>query len=189
MDSKGASSSAAPPAQSEPESNPLGGTELRREDVCKLAYDESTKGLSVQDSALSSIRQSAAVMGTLAGVVATFLGKEVLTRFSNKPCPDQHCWIAVWTAIGALGVSLLLIVLILRPRSGWIFHSTPSSILDQFAKPGEVVPLDVTYDVLARFNEDNYNSNEQLLKHLFWMLYALMTSVIVQIVAWLIALV
>ena len=164
-------------------------TESAREKICKLAYEESTKGLSVQDSTLSSVRQSAAVLGTLAGLAATFLGKEVLTRSNSTPCTDASCLVAPWVAIGTLGFSLLFIVLILRPRDGWIFHSTPSSILDQFAKPGEVVPLDQTYDVLARFNEDNYNNNEKILKELFTLLYALMAAVVVQIVAWLVALI
>ena len=115
--------------------------ESARENVCKLAYEESTKGLSVQDSTLSSVRQSATVLGTLAGLAATFLGKEVLTRSNTTPCTDASCLVAPWVAIGALGFSLVFIVLILRPRDGWIFHSTPSSILDQFEGKGSTLYL------------------------------------------------
>jgi len=161
-----------------------------RQEVCKLAYNESAKGLAIQESTLTSIRTAAAAMGTLAGLAATFLGKEVLTRTAagNHGSTLVSAGAAAWVAVVALGVTLLLVIYLFMPRNNWIFHSSASKLLGEFTRPGAAVKLDVTYAAIAGFNEENYGKNAKVLSHLFVALNLLMAAVIAQVIAWLVAL-
>jgi len=159
-----------------------------REPICKIAYEESIRGLQIQDATLDSIRRGATTLGSLGGLAATFLGKEVFSKAHPMDNVGSVIDLLVIVAIAFLSVSLLTIVMLYRPRNGWIFYSSATSILDQFAGPLRTIPVDVTYDKLARFNEINQSKNDKNLKQMFWLLRFLIACVVVQITAWLVAL-
>lgn len=160
-----------------------------RAEICKIAYDESKKGLDLQDATLASVRQSAVAIGTLCGLVATFLGREVLTMLS-KPQAGVDCLtrLSAAVALTALFASLLVVADLLRPKAGWKLHSSARSILDQFADRSKPVDLDVVYEELAKFKEGHFESNKRSLTSQYPKIYVLIFLLFVQVVAWIFAL-
>lgn len=156
-----------------------------REEICKIAFTESQRGLAIQDSTLGSIRQSAAVLGTLSGLAATFLGKEALSKQAATICVINTLDTAIWIAIAALIAALVLVGLLLLPRNVWKFHFSAESIIKQFVQPN--ITLADTYDALSKFNEVNYADNNRTLNKMFILLYLLMIALSIQIGAWLFA--
>lgn len=166
----------------------MGNTENDRERIYKLAYDEGMNGLRGQESTLSTIRQRAVSLGAISGLVATFLGKEAL---QSVPLNSSVCaWRAIpqWAGLISLILSILLILDILKPRDGWIFHHSANSIIDQFGEGENAQPIGITYKILAQFSEDNYAKNDEQLKKLFNRFSIAVLLVLIQIIGWLIAL-
>jgi hypothetical protein len=155
-------------------------------EIHRLAFDQGVKGLGNQDDTIASIRQRAAAIATLSAATAAFLGREAFAR-SGLPNHPLEVWqrIGVWAALSALCFSAVCMVQLLRPRKGWIFHFTPSRIIDQFAQGEHAADLSRTYEVLARFAEENYLSNERILSKLFRWLWASFITLILQVAAWL----
>lgn len=155
-----------------------------RRDVCKIAYDESIRGLAQQDSVLTTYRQGAGVLATLSGLVATLIGKEVLTRVKPETFNDRVAVVLIVLGVCTFVVASLIGIFVIRPREGWKFHSSAVSIINQFAKPEAPVALDATYEQLARFNEQNFSSNSSLLGKLLVCLYWMASAIVIQIVSW-----
>ncbi len=160
-----------------------------RNPIVKVAFDESLKGLHLQDSTLTSVRQAAGVMGTFSGLVATLLGSEAIKELSSIPMVKVLDWYWPMLAIATFIFSIIIVFLIIRPSHGWVFHMSGVSIIEQFAnhKNGPVNE-DVLYEVLTGFNEENYEGNEDVLKRYYTFLSYLMFLVLVQIIVWLLAL-
>src|SRR5215217_6558076 len=105
------------------------------EAINRLAFEQGMSCLRSQNSLLDNIRQRASAIGSLAGLVATILGREAL---------NDHARDRVWAfgglglfeilALLALGTSVLCIIQILRPYEGWSFDFRPSLIMNQFAR-------------------------------------------------------
>ena len=160
-------------------------TETDQEQIFRLAYEEGMKGIAGQDSTLNTIRQRAISLGGLSSLIATFLGKEAL---KIEPLNQTVCtWkiIPEWAGIFSLILSILLIIDIIRPINGWIFHNSAKSIIDQFGEGEKAQTIGNTYKILAQFAEDNYLKNEVLLKKLFNKFLIAILIVLIQIICWL----
>lgn len=160
-----------------------------RIEICKLGFSESLKGLAIQDATLTTVRQCAGVLGTFSGLVATLLGREVIPNLPNTENMMFLDWF--WPALSLMTLfsSLVLVFLIIKPRSGWIFHMNGNEVIQQFAdNEAGAVELDVMYKVLTKFTQDNHAGNEKLLNHLFMLLSILLALLLTQIFSWLMAL-
>lgn len=162
--------------------------EETREAIGKIAFEESVKGLAIQDATLTAVRQGAAAIGTLSGLVATFLGREALARRTSGGCTSYICSGAVPLALLCLIASLILVAYMFKPRAGWKLHSSAKSIVIQFAKRQPPVPLSTTYEVLAGFKEDDYEHNDKTLSRMFPGLLALILLLALQLLLWSVAL-
>lgn len=157
-------------------------------ELAKLAFEEGRKGLSDQDQTISSIRQRSIWIGGLAGVIASFLGREALkvAPLSNITCTiDSAALVLGFIALCAVYVSIFYIV---RPRGNLCFHNSPSSIIGQFIEGEHATNLVTTYKELAKFSEENYKNNEDTIGVLFkWLLVAAL-SMFAEFAAWIIVL-
>jgi hypothetical protein len=152
-----------------------------REEICRIAYEESVKGIAVQETTLSSLRQVSAALGTVSGAAAIFLGKEVLAKGDSPTL-----WI--WTGFLAFIAVVVLVVLTQLPRRDWRFHMSAASIISQFANAAPPKNMETTYEVLAFYNEKNYALNANILNGLVILQYFAFIFIIAQIAAWLFAL-
>jgi hypothetical protein len=157
-------------------------------EINRLAYEEGLKALNGQEKILDNIRQRASGIAALSGLSATFLGKEALKHFDrSSKFTVTAITLTDWIAIFLFVFSILMVVQILRPRKGWIFHFGPSDIIDQFAKGPQATSLSNTYEELAKFSEENYKKNDIKINNLFKWFWASLVSVILQIILWLIS--
>jgi len=166
---------------------PIGAqSEQDRLEILRLAYEQGLRGLDSQDATLSSIRQSGAAIAALNGLTAAFLGRQALedqrVAFGLRML---SLGIFEWIAVLALVTSVVSVVQLFRPRDGWIFHFEPSRVIDQFAFGPKATNLAKTYEVLARFAEENYNSNGPLLRRLFRWLVLAIIAFCVHVCSWL----
>lgn len=157
-------------------------------ELAKLAFKEGQKGLSDQDQTITSIRQRSIWVGGLAGVIASFLGREALkvAPLSKVSCSIESA--ALVLGFVALCVVYIAIFYIVRPRGNLCFHNSPSSIIGQFIEGEHATNLTVTYKELAKFSEENYKNNEKTIRILFkWVLVAAL-SMFVEFAAWIVVL-
>lgn len=155
-------------------------------EIHKLAFEQGLKSLSDQEGDLSALRQRSTAIVSISGLAATLLGREAL----SAPSGDQ-LWLDLgsleWLALISLCISLVCTAQILRPRDGWVFHNSPTSIIEQFAQGEHATSLCTTYLVLAGFCEDNYASNKKMLNPLYLWLEVALFAVGFQIVFWTLA--
>ncbi len=147
-------------------------------EIHKLAFEQGMNNLSAQESLLGTIRQRAGALIGISGLTAAVLGREALSSGLSI-----FAWVAIVGLIGTVAASIQMI----RPRGGWNFHFGPSRIIDQFAQGEQATNLSRTYEVLARFAEENHNNNSRRLRELFTWLWIAMAGLLIQIVAWLLA--
>jgi hypothetical protein len=177
----------ATPAGTEPPERPV----QRAEDllqILQLAYDVGVRALAAQEASVSGVRNNAGAVATLNGLVATFLGRRAL---EGHHVTFGLSWMSVsipeWCALVALLASVACVMQILRPRAGWVFHFSPTGIVDQFAFGPKATTLPVTYKMLARFSQENLAKNRVLLAKLYRWLVAAIVLLFVQVVCWLVA--
>jgi len=157
-------------------------------ELAKLAYEEGQKGLSDQDQTIASIRQRSIWVGGLAGVIASFLGREAL---KVEPLSEASCSIeyaALVLGFAALCVVYVAIFYVVRPRGNLCFHNSPSSIIGQFIEGKHATNLTISYKELAKFSEENYKNNEKAISVLFKWLLVSVLSMFVEFAAWIIVL-
>lgn len=160
-----------------------------RLEILRVAYEQGLRGLNSQDATLSSIRQSGAAIAALNGLAAAFLGRQALEdQRAAFGLRILSLGIFEWIAMLALVTSVICVVQLFRPRDGWIFHFEPSKVLDQFAFGPRAASLATTYNALARFAEENYNSNDPILRRLFQWLVAAIITFCIHVCSWLAAL-
>ncbi|NQT04353.1 MAG: hypothetical protein HQ580_20170 [Planctomycetes bacterium] len=157
-------------------------------EIVKIALEEGRKGLGDQDATVASIRQRSVWIGGLAGLVATFLGKEAIKVAPINQLAFSVDGISVWVGFVALIITIGLVIDILRPRGEFRFHNSPGKILDQFLNGPHATNLIKTYEELARFAEQNYQNNQALIDKLFIRLFFSGIAMIVEFIAWLIVL-
>lgn len=157
------------------------------EAINRLAFEQGMSCLRSQNSLLDNIRQRASAIGALAGLAATVLGREAL----NDHNPDRF-WASgslglfEVLALVALGTSVLCIIQILRPYKGWSFDFRPSLIIDQFARGPNATTLAETYQVLARYTEQNSDRNQGILRRLQRWFWSSIVALVIQIYFWII---
>lgn len=152
------------------------------EAILKLAYEQGRQGIQGQETTLASYQTRAVAAIGISGLIASFLGREAIQDVTLSLADPN--WTALF-AISALITSIGCGLYILRPRSGWIFHDTPSKIANQFARGQHATTLAMTYDKLAEFSETNFEKNRKILRRLALALHLSMWAVLSQIIGWL----
>jgi hypothetical protein len=156
--------------------------------LAKLAFEEGQKGLADQDQTISSIRQRSIWIGGLAGVIASFLGREALKVTPLNPLSCSIDSIALLSGFVALCAVYISIFYIVRPRGNLCFHNSPSEIIGQFIKGEHATDLTATYIELAGFSEENYKNNDKVIAKLFkWLLFSA-AAMFFEFAAWIIVL-
>jgi len=155
-------------------------------EILKIALEEGRQGLSDQDNTVGSIRQRSVWIGGLAGLIATFLGREAIkvTPSSNVICTLDS--FSVWLGFIALIVTIASIINILRPRGEFRFHNSPKSIIDQYINGPNATDLAETYKSIAGFLQENYNTNQKIIDRLFMWLLVAAVAMFIEFIAWLI---
>lgn len=154
-------------------------------EILKIAFEEGRKGLSDQDQTISSIRQRSIWIGGLAGVVATFLGREALNVLPLSNIDVTVESVALLAGFAALCLVYVAIFNVVRPRGNLRFHNSPDSIIKQFVNSKHAPDLSKTYEVLAHFSQDNYKSNDIVISRLFVWLLVATAAMFVEFIAWL----
>lgn len=155
-------------------------------EIHKIAHEQGLIGLNLQEAGLTALRQRATAIISISGLAATFLGREAL-QVPSGMIICLNIGMFEWAALFFLGISVVCTIMILKPRTGWTFHYSPSLIVKQFAQGEKATDLSTTYRVLSEFSETNYKKNSKILDPLYkWFNYSLV-AVILQIIFWIIS--
>lgn len=100
--------------------------------ISEIAYDHAQKMIEDQKNTLSTLRQRATAVTSLAGIAATFLGRAAISDADNTTgyvlgSFSISEWVAIWSLVLTVGCTVWL----LMPRK-WYFLMQPTKIFDQF---------------------------------------------------------
>src|SRR6186997_1437975 len=87
----------------------------------KLAYDESVRSLTQQESVLDALRSRTGILLTAISITATFLGSRALDAPGSI-----STW--SWIAIGFFASAGAFALAVLWPRANWCFAANPISM-------------------------------------------------------------
>jgi len=146
----------------------------------KLAYEAETRSLDMQASSLDALRTRAGTLFAVTSLVASFLGSQTLRAKGLHPWP-------VWVAVGALVASCLLTLLVLWPWHWWQARIDGKWILEHWVDQ-KSYSIDIVHRRLAMAAADKYEANQNSIVCLEHIYQAAGFFVLVQVVAWLIAL-
>jgi hypothetical protein len=146
----------------------------------KLAYEAEVRSLDMQVSSLDALRSRAGTLFAVASLVATFLGSQTLKA------KGLHSW-SIWVAVVALVASCLLTLGVLWPWRWWQARINGKWILDRWVDEYSY-STDRVYRELAKAAFEKYEANDSAVRRLEHIYEAAGFLVLVQIIAWLIAL-
>jgi hypothetical protein len=152
--------------------------------VTKLAYDEAVRSLTLQSGLLDNLRTRAGVVISVATLVTSVLGGQVLvkpTTGANGKVLD-HLSPSGWIAIAALIATVIVAVSILRPWT-FRFDLAPAVLLASMKETGANV--DESYRQLALFHGENLVTNAATMRRLFIALQVAFLLLGVETIAWL----
>ena len=153
-------------------------------ETAKVAYDEAVRTITAQASVLDNLRTRATAVLTVATLITTFLGGQVLAKPVLK---DQDTRLTEsiggggWVAIGALVGAVICAALILWPWN-WRFDQSGTSIqarIDQHESD-----LEAVYRQLTKIHDRNHDLNSVKLNRLFLLLQLSFFLLLVETVAW-----
>lgn len=146
----------------------------------KLAYEAEVRSLDMQVSSLDALRSRAGILFAVASLVATFLGSRTLSA------KGLHSW-SIWVAVVALVVACLLTLGVLWPWRWWQARIDGKWVLDHWVDD-DSYSANRVYRELAKAASGKYKANDASVKRLEHIYEVAGLLVIVQIIAWLIAL-
>jgi hypothetical protein len=146
----------------------------------KLAYDESLRAITAQAAVLDNLRSRAATIVSVASLVTTFLGGQALIKpTAQSPEVDINFWGVI--AIGCFcGIGLCILAILWPYR--WRFVMSAQILLAGAGTSG--VTEDSMLSDVARYNEANYDQNEQRLQNLFWLFRVAVLLLVLESLAW-----
>jgi hypothetical protein len=146
----------------------------------KLAYEAEVRSLDMQVSSLDALRSRAGTLFAVTSLVATFLGSQTLKA------KGLHSW-PIWVAVAALVGSCLLTLLVLWPWHWWQARIDGKWVLENWVDQ-KSYSINVLYRRLAISASGKYDANHDSIVRLERIYQAAGLLVLVQIIAWLIAL-
>ena len=149
----------------------------------KIAYDEAVRTLTAQASVLDNLRSRATAVVTVATLVTSILGGQVLVKASlgtGGKVIDRLSF-SGWLALGSMLLAVAGAVAILWPYE-WRFDQSAEGIISDMTTNSTSV--DDSYRLLAIQHDRNHTSNSGNLDRLFWVLRWAFVALAVETVAW-----
>jgi hypothetical protein len=146
----------------------------------KLAYEAEIRSLDMQASSLDALRTRAGTLFAVTSLVASFLGSQTLRA------KGLHSW-PIWVAVAALAASCLLTLLVLWPWHWWQARIDGKWVLEHWVDQ-KAYSIDGLYRRLTKSSSEKYEANHNSIVRLERIYQAAGLLVLVQIIAWLIAL-
>jgi hypothetical protein len=146
----------------------------------ELAFSEAGRGLDGQERAVNELRSRAGVLVDAAAIATSFFDGQVI-----RPGHDQPT--LVWVAIGAFGIIALTVLAVLWPRHDWQFSANANTLISEYVEP-ETLPLPLVHRDLALHRAESYRRNADQLRWLFGAFRLGLLMVVVEVVAWVVAL-
>jgi hypothetical protein len=145
----------------------------------ELAFVEAGRALDAQERAVNELRSRAGVLVATAAVTTSFFGGRVLTA------PHQHP--STWVAIGAFGAVGVAVLAVLWPRHDWEFSANARDVIAEYIEP-EAVSLPLIHRDLALHRAASYVANARQLGSLFLAFRCGLFLLVIEVVAWVVAL-
>ena len=153
--------------------------DLDLNDAYELAYEETVRGLSQQQSALDNFRTRAGILLSAAAIATSFLGGQALSDHGFA----IWSWLAV-PLLASVGASALFI---LWPRKDWEFVAGPRRLIATYVETDEPFPLAQIRRDLALHMENNYDENTERLQRLIVALRWGSVLLAGEVIAWVVA--
>lgn len=144
----------------------------------RLAFEESIRALTHQSGVLDDLRSRTGILLTAASLTATFIGSRALDG-----------GFSAWTQV-ALGLFLMsgaFCLGILWPRGNWGFTFNAQTILDGYVRHPGPATIDQMHVEFAEINHENWETNKERLRWLFWSFRLGVLALVLQVPCWLMA--
>jgi hypothetical protein len=145
----------------------------------ELAYEEGVRALDEQRVVIDAFRTRAGLLLSAAAIATSFLGGAAL-----QSGPSLLTWLAI-AAFVLLGGG---VVLILWPRGDWEYAARPRRVIESYIEP-DALELPLIHRDLAYHMDASYLLNRGHLRHLVRLFRACSILLVVEIVAWVMALI
>jgi hypothetical protein len=154
------------------------------DDPYELAFNEAIRGLEQQDGIRRSYQDRAGTI-ILAATVATGFFAPLAW-----PAPHGARHDAALIAVGAFVVSMLAVLVVLRPRRGWEFANDPRALLQDYIEPAEGLPVSIQAirRDLAIHLAESHDGNSDRLRELYVFILIAAGSLIIEMLAWILSL-
>lgn len=150
----------------------------------KVAYDEAVRALTAQASVLDNLRSRATVVVSVATLVTSVLGGQVLVKpsigTSGAKVIDKLSF-SGWLALAAMLTAVAGAVAILWPYE-WRFDQSGEGIISDMTTYS--VSVDASYRDLAIQHDRNHTSNGKKLDRLFSIMRWAFVALALETIAW-----
>jgi hypothetical protein len=144
----------------------------------RLAFEESVRALAHQSGVLDDLRSRTGILLSAASLTATFVGSRALDG-----------GFSIWTRI-ALGLFMTtgaFCLGVLWPRGNWGFTFNATTIVDGYVRHPEPATIDEMHVEFAEINQENWETNKERLRWLFWSFRLAVLALVLQVPCWLMA--
>lgn len=146
-----------------------------------LVFDEARRSVDYQASSLDELRSRTGNLLAAASVTTAFLGARVFD--SGHPLTFWG-----WLAVLLFFLSGIVVVLILRPQTGWIFTLNAKKLIDGYIDASPPADLETMRRNLALHLHDHSRKNEVILNSLYRLFNFSCFLVVLTVISWLVAL-
>jgi hypothetical protein len=150
--------------------------------ILNLAYEEARRRVGEQVGELDNLRTRAGTLLAVVSLSTSFLGGIVLQ--GKAP----HEWLS-WAAIGAFLGAVVITLVLLAPRPGWVFGTSAKVIIEDYAEGEHPQDLAATHRRLALYLEGHEDSNAKRLRRLYWLFVAASVLLGGEVLLWLVVLI
>lgn len=146
----------------------------------ELAFQEGVRRLEHQESSLDELRSRSGTLLAAAALATSFLGAAAL--------PDGQPWTTpVLVAVGAFVATIVACLVVLWPKHDWRFVNDPTKVIGDYVEDEPPATMPEIHRDLALHAESNATHNDTKLRWLYWAFDAAAVGLLVQVLAWLIA--
>jgi hypothetical protein len=143
----------------------------------EFVFNESVRGLTLQQQRLDNLRARAGVLLSGASVAVSFLGSRALSENPGN----------FWAEVGILLFALagLACIVIIWPHREWTFSNSANDIIDSYIESDPPETLETLHRDLALFAEQDFDDNERRMTFLFIVFRAACLFLVADIMLWL----
>lgn len=156
--------------------------------LVEYALDDVERAISGQQVSIQNLRIRTSHVLTLNGIVLSLFASRIV-----RPPADEAQTVDDWfqivsltdaIAIGAAFFAVVFALIILVPRSGWIFSNDSSKFLERFVFDGVVPDEVLVFAEIIEMRQGHYRSNESTLSSLYSCLFFSVVLTFVHILFW-----